>query len=47
MAVNDLPPAELARMREILKPVSDKYAASYDQAFMRDFNGEMERIRRK
>lgn len=45
MAVNDLSPAELARMREQLKPVAEKFAASYDQAFMRDFNAEMERIR--
>jgi TRAP-type transport system periplasmic protein len=47
MTVNDLTPAELARMREQLKPVAEKFAASYDQAFMRDFNAEMERIRRK
>lgn len=45
MLVNDLPPAELARMREQLKPVADKFSASYDPAFMRDFNAEMERIR--
>jgi TRAP-type transport system periplasmic protein len=45
MAVNDLSPAELTRMREQLKPVAEKFAASYDQAFMRDFNAEMERIR--
>ena len=47
MIVNDLAPAELARMREQLKPVSEKFAASYDPAFMRDFNAEMERIRAK
>ncbi len=46
MQVNELPPAELARMRTLLKPVSDKFAASYDPAFMRDFNAEMERIRK-
>jgi TRAP-type transport system periplasmic protein len=45
MAVNDLSPAELARMREQLKPVAEKFGASYDPAFMRDFNAEMERIR--
>jgi tripartite ATP-independent transporter DctP family solute receptor len=45
MVVNDLSPAELARMREQLKPVAEKFSASYDQAFMRDFNAEMERIR--
>lgn len=45
MQVNELSPAELARMRAQLKPVADKFAASYDPAFMRDFNAEMERIR--
>jgi tripartite ATP-independent transporter DctP family solute receptor len=47
MAVNDLTPAELARMRQQLKPVAEKFAASYDPAFMRDFNAEMQRIRSK
>ena len=46
MQVNELAPAELDRMRGILKPVSDKFAATYDPAFMRDFNAEMERIRK-
>lgn len=47
MAVNDLTPAELGRMRTQLKPVAEKFAASYDPAFMRDFNSEMERVRAK
>jgi len=47
MQVNELSPAELARMRDALKPVADKFAASYDPAFMRDFYAEMDRIRRK
>ncbi|HUL91610.1 MAG TPA: TRAP transporter substrate-binding protein [Burkholderiales bacterium] len=46
MQVNELAPAEIARMRALLKPVSDKFGASYDPAFMRDFNAEMDRIRR-
>jgi hypothetical protein len=46
MQVNELAPAELARMRDMLKPVSEKFAASYDPGFVRDFNAEMERIRR-
>lgn len=46
MQVNELSPTELGRMRALLKPVSDKFAASYDQAFMRDFNAEMDRIRK-
>jgi tripartite ATP-independent transporter DctP family solute receptor len=47
MQVNELAPAEIARMRDILKPVSEKFASSYDPAFVRDFNAEMERIRRQ
>ena len=46
MQVNELSPKELARMREELKPVAAKFSASYDPAFMRDFNAEMERIRK-
>ena len=46
MQVNELSPLETARMRTLLKPVSDKFAASYDPAFMRDFNAEMDRIRK-
>jgi len=46
MQVNELSPTELGRMRTMLKPVADKFAASYDPAFMRDFNAEMDRIRK-
>jgi len=47
MQVNELAPAEASRMRDLLKPVSEKFAASYDPGFVRDFNAEMERIRRQ
>lgn len=46
MAVNELSPAEIARMRELLQPVADKFAATYDPAFVRDFSAEMDRIRK-
>jgi len=46
MEVNELSPAEVARMRELLKPVSEKFAATYDPLFMRDFNAEMARVRK-
>jgi len=46
MEVNELAPAEVARMRELLKPVADKFGASYDPAFMREFNAEMDRVRK-
>ena len=47
MQVNEVAPAEIARMRDALKPVSEKFAASYDPAFVRDFNAEMDRIRKQ
>jgi len=46
MQVNEVSPAELARMRADLQPVTKEFAASYDPAFMRDFNAEMDRIRK-
>ena len=46
MEVNELSPAEVARMRELLKPVSEKFGATYDPVFMRDFNAEMARVRK-
>jgi len=45
MEVNELAPAEIARLRTLLKPVADKFSASYDPAFVRDFDAEMNRIR--
>jgi tripartite ATP-independent transporter DctP family solute receptor len=45
MQVNELSAAEVARMRATLMPVADRFAASYDPTFMRDFNAEMVRIR--
>ena len=44
MQVNDVPAATLARMRELTKPVSDKFAATYDPALVNLFKSEMERI---
>ena len=37
MAYNDIAPAELARMRAEVKPVSDKFAADYDPAIVKLF----------
>ena len=44
MVHNDIAPAELARMRAEVKPVHDKFAASYDPAVVTLFKSEMERI---
>lgn len=44
MVYNDIAPAELARMRETVRPVQDKFAASYDPAVVTLFKSEMERV---
>ena len=44
MLVNDVPPATLAKMRELTKPVADKFAASYDPAIVKIYRSEMDRI---
>jgi TRAP-type transport system periplasmic protein len=44
MAYNDIAPAELARMRAEVKPVYDKFAASYDPAVVTLFRSELERV---
>ncbi len=44
MQINDLSPATIAKMREITKPVADKFAASYDPALVQLYRSEMQRI---
>jgi len=44
MAYNEIAPAELARMRAEVKPVHDKFAASYEPAVVNLFKSELERI---
>jgi len=44
MIYNDIAPAELARMRAEVKPVYDKFGASYDPAVMSLFKTELERV---
>lgn len=43
---NEVTPAEQARMRQIAKPVVDKFAASYDPTLVRLYNDELARIRK-
>src|SRR6478672_2573866 len=43
MLYNDVPPAELARMRAAVRPVYDKFAAAYDPALVTLFRSELER----
>jgi tripartite ATP-independent transporter DctP family solute receptor len=47
MAVNVLPASEIARMRQQVQPVVDKFAASYDPAIVREFYAEIQNIRKK
>ena len=44
MLINDVPAATLARMRELTKPVADKFAASYDQDVVKIYRAEMEKV---
>jgi tripartite ATP-independent transporter DctP family solute receptor len=44
MLYNDIAPAELARMRAEVKPVHDKFAASYDTTVVNLFRSELERV---
>ena len=44
MQFNEIAPAELARMRAEVKPVHDKFAASYEPAVMTLFRSELERV---
>ena len=44
MQVNDVPSATLAKMRELTKPVADKFAASYDPAVVKLYRSEMDKV---
>ncbi|WP_295522123.1 TRAP transporter substrate-binding protein [uncultured Pseudacidovorax sp.] len=44
MQVNDVPPTTLARMRELTKPVGEKFAASYDQSVVKVYRAELDKV---
>jgi TRAP-type transport system periplasmic protein len=46
MQYNEVSPAEQARMAQIAKPVTDKFAATYDPQLVRLYNDELARIRK-
>jgi tripartite ATP-independent transporter DctP family solute receptor len=46
MQFNEVAPAETARMSAIAKPVTDKFAASYDPEIVKLYNAELARIRK-
>lgn len=45
MQINDVAPQEIARMREKVKPVVDKYAAQIGEPLVREFYAELEKAR--
>jgi TRAP-type transport system periplasmic protein len=47
MQINDLPPQEIARMREKVKPVIDKYTAQLGPELVQEFYAEIEKARDK
>jgi len=46
MQFNEVSSAEQARMRDIAKPVVEKFAASYDPAIVKLYNAELARVRK-
>jgi hypothetical protein len=46
MQFNEVSAAEQARMRDIAKPVVEKFAASYDPAIVKLYNSELARVRK-
>jgi tripartite ATP-independent transporter DctP family solute receptor len=44
MQVNELTPAAIARMRQMVKPIYEKFAAEYDPSLVKLFRSELERI---
>jgi TRAP-type C4-dicarboxylate transport system substrate-binding protein len=46
MQYNEVAPAEQARMRQIVKPVTDKFAASYDAGIVKLYNAELARLQK-
>ena len=45
MVLNDIAPAELQRMKDAVKPVTDKYAAQLDPALVKAFYAELEKTK--
>ena len=46
MQVNEIAPAEVARMRAMVRPVQDKFVAAYDQPTVATFRSELERVQK-
>ena len=46
MEINELAPAEVAKMRQMVKPVHDKFANEYDPAMVKTWRSELERVQK-
>jgi TRAP-type C4-dicarboxylate transport system substrate-binding protein len=46
MAVNEIAPAEMARMREKVKPVVDKYAKQVGEDLLRETTAEIAKAKK-
>ena len=46
MQFNEVAAAEQARMRQVAKPVTEKFSAGYDAANVKLFNAELERVQK-
>ena len=46
MTVTELPPAEIARMREKLKPVAAKYSKQAGDAMANELTAEIAKVRK-
>ena len=46
MQVNEVPAAELAKMRAEIKPVIEKYSAAYEPAIVSTFKSEVDRVQK-
>lgn len=47
LQINDIAPQEIARMRDKVKPVADKYAAQVGEPLVREFYAEIDKARKK
>jgi TRAP-type transport system periplasmic protein len=46
MQFNEVSPAQQARMREIARPVTERFAASYDPAIVKLYQAELAKVRK-
>jgi TRAP-type C4-dicarboxylate transport system substrate-binding protein len=44
MEINEIAPAELAKMRDKTKPIAQKFSAEYDPEIVKLFNSELDRV---